>query len=94
MFRIQTRYASDSQLADAYPDLTIILNHVGTPIPGGPYRGKTDQVFKEWKAVITRVGERDNVFIKLGALPIRMPSYAGDRSLPPSSEEVTAAWRP
>ena len=83
-----------AQLADAHPDLTIILNHVGSPILGGPYRGKTDDVFKQWKAAIIRLGKRDNVFVKLGALPIRMPSYDGDRSLPPSSQEVAAAWQP
>ena len=83
-----------AQLADAYPELTIILNHVGTPILGGPYRGKTDEVFKEWKASIVGLSKRHNVFVKLGALPIRMPSYDGDRSLPPGSEEVADAWRP
>lgn len=83
-----------AQLADAHPELTIILNHVGSPILGGPYRGKTDQVFTEWKAAINRVSKRENVFVKLGALPIRMPSYDGDRTLPPGSEEVAAAWRP
>lgn len=83
-----------AQLADAHPELTIILNHVGSPILGGPYRGKSDEVFQEWKAAIIRVSERDNVFVKLGAMPIRMPSYEGDRTLPPSSEEVAAAWRP
>ena len=83
-----------AQLADAHPELTIILNHVGSPILGGPYRGKTDEVFEEWKAAIVRVSKRDNVYVKLGALPIRMPSYGGDRSLPPGSEEVAAAWRP
>ncbi len=81
-------------LADAHPDLTIVLNHVGSPILGGPYRGKTDEVFEDWRARIRRVGERENVTVKLGALPIRMPGYEGDRSLPPGSEEVAAAWRP
>jgi predicted TIM-barrel fold metal-dependent hydrolase len=83
-----------AQLADAHAELTIILNHVGSPILGGPYRGKTDEVFEEWKAAIVRVSKRENVYVKLGALPIRMPSYDGDRSLPPDSEEVAAAWRP
>jgi L-fuconolactonase len=83
-----------AQLADAHPDLTIILNHVGSPILGGPYRGRTDEVFNQWKAAIFRLSKRENVFVKLGALPIRMPSYEGDRSLPPSSQEVAAAWQP
>lgn len=81
-------------LADALPDLTIVLNHVGSPILGGPYRGRKDEVFADWRARIERVGERENVYVKLGALPIRMPGFEGDRSLPPGSEEVAEAWRP
>ena len=83
-----------SALADAHPDLRIVLNHVGSPILGGPYRGKQDEVFEDWRARIRQVGERQNVFVKLGAMPIRMPGFEGDRSLPPGSEEVAAAWRP
>ena len=82
-----------AQLIDAHPGLVSILNHVGSPILGGPYRGKTDEVYTQWQAGIRRVSERDNVYVKLGAMPIRMPSYDGDRSLPPGSEEVAAAWR-
>lgn len=83
-----------AQVADAHPELTIVLNHVGSPILGGPYRGKRAEVMHEWKAAISRVAQRENVFVKLGAMPIRMPDYAGDRSLPPGSAEVAAAWRP
>jgi predicted TIM-barrel fold metal-dependent hydrolase len=83
-----------AELADAHPDLRIVLNHVGSPILGGPYRGKKDEVFEDWRGRIRRVGERQNVFVKLGAMPIRMPGFEGDRSLPPGSEEVAAAWRP
>ena len=81
-------------LADSFPDLTIILNHVGSPIFGGPYRGRRGEVFADWRERIIRVGKRENVYVKLGALPIRMPDFEGDRSLPSGSEEVAAAWRP
>lgn len=83
-----------AELADALPDLTIILNHVGSPILGGPWRGRRDEAFADWAPRLRRVAERDNVVVKLGALPIRMPDFTGDRSLPPGSEEVAAAWRP
>ena len=83
-----------AQVADAHPELTIILNHVGSPILGGPYKGKTDQVFKEWKAAITGLSKRANIYVKLGAMPIRMPDFEGDRTLPPGSQEVADAWRP
>jgi len=86
--------AEVGELADAFPGLTIILNHVGSPILGGPYRGKQDEVFATWKPAVTEVARRANVVMKLGALPIRMPGAGADRSRPPGSEAVAAAWRP
>jgi L-fuconolactonase len=83
-----------AELADAFPSLTIILNHVGSPILGGPYRDKKAEVFEDWRERIKRVAERQNVFVKLGALPIRMGDFDGERSLPPGSEEVAEVWRP
>jgi L-fuconolactonase len=83
-----------SDLAAAFPDLTIILNHVGSPILGGPYAGRRDEVFSDWKAAIGKVARHQNVVVKLGALPIRLPGGTYDREMPPSSEEVAAAWRP
>ncbi|MGK0172890.1 MAG: L-fuconolactonase [Gammaproteobacteria bacterium] len=83
-----------AEIAAAFPDLTIVLNHVGSPILGGPYRGKTDDVFSAWKTGIATVAPHANVVMKLGALPIRMPGSSADRSQPPGSEEVANAWRP
>jgi L-fuconolactonase len=83
-----------AEVAEAFPDLTIVLNHVGSPILGGPYRGKTDEVFAQWKASIASVARHDNIVMKLGALPIRMPGSTADRSQPPGSSEVADAWRP
>ena len=89
-----TQLEEVSKLADRCPELTIILNHVGSPILGGPYRGRVDEVFKAWRTSIEELSKRENVLIKLGALPIRMPDFSGDRSLPPGSIEVAAAWSP
>ena len=83
-----------AELAAAFPDLTIVLNHVGSPILGGPYAGRRDEVFADWKAAILDVARHPNVVVKLGALPIRLPGGSYDREMPPSSEEVAAAWRP
>lgn len=80
-----------AELGAAFPNLTIILNHVGSPILGGPYRDKLDEVRRDWEAAIRRVAQCPNVFVKLGAVPMRR---AGDKSIPPGSEEVAAAWRP
>ncbi len=84
-----------AELAGAFPGTTIILNHVGTPILGGPFAGKRDEVFATWKAGIEQVAAHPNVFVKLGALPIRLPGHGGGRrDTPPTSEEVAEAWRP
>ncbi len=86
--------ADVADLADAFPDMTIVLNHVGSPILGGPYRGRRDEVFRDWKAGIEAIARRPNVVVKLGALPIRLSDFAGNRDIPPSSEEVAGAWKP
>jgi len=83
-----------AEVAAAFPNLTVILNHVGSPILGGPYRDRRDEVFRDWKASIGEVARQENVVVKLGALPIRMPGGTYDREIPPGSEEVANAWRP
>ncbi len=84
-----------AELADAFPETDLILNHVGSPILGGPYATRRDAVFDDWKAGMAELARRPNVFVKLGALPIRLPGHGGGaRATPPSSTEVAQAWRP
>ncbi len=78
-------------LAEAHPDLAIVLNHIGSPILGGPYRDRQDEVFADWRRLIRAVAKRPNVFVKLGAMPIKRTT---DKRLPPGSAEIAAAWRP
>jgi L-fuconolactonase len=89
-----TQLEEVAELAGAFPHLTIVLNHVGSPILGGPYAGRRDETFAEWKSGMTDLARHGNVCVKLGALPIRLPGSGGAREMPPSSEDVAAAWRP
>ncbi len=81
-------------LADAVPEATIVLDHLGGPLGIGPYAGDREAVRTIWRAGITRVAERDNVVVKIGG--IGMEWYYGmgwaDRPAPPGSEEVAAHW--
>lgn len=81
-------------VADAFPELTVILNHTGTPILGGPYRDRLDEVRRTWLASMTELARRDNVFVKLGALPAKFAGTNEERGLPPASADVADAWRP
>jgi predicted TIM-barrel fold metal-dependent hydrolase len=81
-------------LARAFPDTTIILNHVGGVLGVGPYRGRRQEILASWKKDIAELAKCPNVVCKLGG--VGMTSFGFDfheRELPPSSEDLAAAWR-
>lgn len=84
-----------ANLASTFPDLKIVLDHVGNPLGIGAYRGKRNEVFSRWAASIKALAAHPNVYIKIGGLGMR---YSGldfnERTEPPSSETVAAACRP
>jgi L-fuconolactonase len=82
-------------LAHAFPETQIVLDHVGGAIGLGRYAGKRDEVFAEWSARIHELAGCPNVHVKLGGLGMRMFGFTVHTGeLPPSSEELAAAWRP
>ena len=82
-------------LARAFPDTQIVLDHVGGPIGLGPYAGKRDEVCAGWSARIRELASCPNGHIKLGGLGMRMFGFTHHLGeLPPSSQELAAAWRP
>ncbi len=84
-----------ADLAGAFPNTRIVLNHVGSPILGGPYAADRAKVFSDWKAGMADLAKHPNVTVKLGALPIRLPGVStASKDTPPTSEEVAEAWRP
>ena len=84
-----------ADLARAFPETQIVLDHVGGPIGLGRYAGKRDDVFAGWSGRIRELAACPNVHVKLGGLGMRMFGFdLHTRELPPSSEELAAAWRP
>ena len=84
-----------SDLARAFPDARIILNHIGAPLGVGPFAGKRPEMFANWSAAIDRLAALANVSVKLGGLA--MPHYGfgfDTRATPASSQELAGAWRP
>jgi len=57
-----------ADLARAFPQTTIILNHVDGPLGIGPYADKKKETFAAWKAGIAELGKYQNVVVKLGGL--------------------------
>lgn len=84
-----------ADLARAFPQTTIVLDHVGGAIGLGPYAGRRDEVFQVWEAAIKRLAELPNVHVKLGGLGMRVFGFGfHERPQPPTSEQLAAAWKP
>lgn len=82
-------------LVEACPDTPVVLNHCGGPLGIGPYAGRRDEVFKDWKAGVERVAKAGNVHVKLGGVGMPINGFGFQtRPAPPSSEELATAWRP
>ena len=82
-------------LARAFPRTGIVLNHVGGPMAIGTYAGRRDEIFGAWAGAIRRLAACPNVTMKLGGLGMRINGYDfHERPMPPSSEDLAAAWRP
>lgn len=88
-----SQLAQVDDIARAFPDLVIVLNHTGVPILGGPNKGHEAGVFDVWREHMQQIALHPNVYLKVGALPIRA-SDRDDANLPPSSADVCNAWRP
>ena len=84
-----------ADLANAFPDVTIILNHVGGPLGVGPYSGKRDQIFEEWKQSITAVAACPNVVVKVGGLVMPVCGFDWhERPMPTTSRELAQSTAP
>ncbi|MDA8216930.1 MAG: amidohydrolase family protein [Dehalococcoidales bacterium] len=82
-------------LARAFPNTPIVLNHVGGPVGLGPYAGRRDEVFADWRASIRELAYCPNVMVKVGGLGMRIGAFGFEQAPePPSSEKLASAWRP
>ncbi|HEV7635952.1 MAG TPA: amidohydrolase family protein [Bradyrhizobium sp.] len=84
-----------TDLARAFPDTQIVLDHCGGPLGIGSYANRREEILPVWKASIAEIAKCPNVRVKLGGLAMRLLGYDfHERPEPPSSEEAAAAWRP
>ena len=84
-----------ANFANAVPNLTIILNHIGGLLRVGPYADNDDQVLSTWRHGIAACAAAPNIVIKLGG--IGMPRTGFDwheRAIPAGSVELAAQMAP
>jgi predicted TIM-barrel fold metal-dependent hydrolase len=82
-------------LAKAFPDTSVVIDHLGCLLRVGPYAGRDEEIFADWKAGLARLAALDNVTVKAGGLGMRMCGFDfRSRAVPPDSKELATLWRP
>jgi predicted TIM-barrel fold metal-dependent hydrolase len=82
-------------LARAFPQVTIILDHIGGPLGIGPYAAKRNEVFEIWRRGIADLAACPNVTVKLGGLSSERSGFDWhQRAVRPSSSELVAVMAP
>jgi L-fuconolactonase len=82
-------------LARAFPNQTIIVDHVGGVLGVGQYAGKSAEVIPAWKKSVQELAKCPNVNVKLGGLGMTSFGFGfHERETPPSSQELADTWRP
>lgn len=92
---LEPQLADVIDLARAFPDTTIVLDHVGTPLGRASYEGTRDARFPGWKANIQALAQSPNVVVKLGGLAMafcNFPSFLTEPRAP--SEQLARQWAP
>lgn len=82
-------------LALAFPDQPIVLDHCGGPLALGSFRGRLGERFEGWRSAMRALAECPNVVVKLGGLgmaQVQLPDRGPAAGA--SSEELAGLWRP
>ena len=82
-------------LAQAMPELPIILDHFGCILGVGHYRGREKETFAIWRKDMRDLADCPNVSVKIGGMGMIIcgPRYH-ENEAPPGSLELAEAWRP
>lgn len=95
LWAFHTQMDEAIDLCRAFPDLPIIINHIAGPLGIGPYEGRRDEIFGVWAEHVKTLGTLPNTIMKIGGFGMRFTGNTYHRQpMPPSSDELVAAWRP
>ncbi len=83
-----------ADLARAFPDTTIVLDHFGGPLGIGPYEGRRAEVLAAWKTAFRALAACPNVVAKLGGLVMPINGFGFHKAArPAASAELVGATR-
>jgi predicted TIM-barrel fold metal-dependent hydrolase len=78
-----------TDLARAFPNVTIVFDHFGGPLGIGPYMGKSDEIFAQWCEDAAVLARCENVYAKLGGIVMPINGFGWHkREMPATSDEI------
>jgi len=84
-----------ADLARAFPDTTIVLDHLGGPVLGGEFPGTADAILTQWRKDIAALAACPNVVVKAGGIQMPVNGFGWHaRAQPPTSDELVAVNGP
>lgn len=97
LFELVSRFHQLPECADlarAFPNTTIVLNHLGGITGIHAYKGLREEVFAAWRSGIAELAACPNVMAKIGGLGMEYCGFGWhERAQPPTSLEVCEATR-
>ncbi|MFK7918694.1 MAG: amidohydrolase [Ilumatobacter sp.] len=83
-----------TQLAQAAPGTTMVLDHFGTPAAIGSDAGRHDEIFETWRLDMTAIASCANTVAKLGGLAMPDNGFGYHQAeVPPTSDEFLTLQR-
>ncbi len=84
-----------ADLADAYPNVPIVLNHVGQVLGVADFAPRREAVRAQWQHAMRQLALRPNVQVKIGGMGMPMFGFGFDTAPAPAPYEALArAWQP
>jgi predicted TIM-barrel fold metal-dependent hydrolase len=83
-----------AELARAFPDTTIVLNHIGGLIAWTRnYLARNEEAIAQWRSSMAKLAKCPNVFVKLGGLGMPYLGLGLDKlEAPASSARLAETW--
>nr|WP_246325801.1 amidohydrolase family protein [Actinomycetospora corticicola] len=94
-FVLAPQLADVVDLARAFPDTRIVLDHLGNPVGTGRHTGRMADQFPAWRRHMAELARCPAVTVKMSGLGTFLSGSASYRADPPVGPDVLAEeWRP
>ena len=91
---LHTQLGELAELASVHEGITIVLDHLGTPLKFDAHLGRDAEVYGQWRSKMMALAQRPNVVVKLGGLGMNVTAPIGAAGRNALSSALANEWRP